>query len=148
MSRRRSHTEDEAFELPLIPMIDCMLVIIIYFLVSTTMKHTEPELPIDLPPSGASVEAPVEEDLLVIGVDAQGQRYLNGEVVTTALLHETLKARAQATPGEKKVRIDADQSLPYRDLVEVIELCQFWGFRSIGLHTRDAGKPAKRASIP
>jgi len=143
MRRKKNHHQE--FEIPLIPMIDCMLVIIIYFLVSTTLKKMEPQLPIDLPQSGASVGVPAGEEALVIGVDAQAQRYLNGEPVTTALLHESLKSRATADPTQK-IRIDADQSLPYRDLVEVIELCQFWGFKNIGLHTRDPnpqGKPAK-----
>lgn len=133
---RRKTRQHQDFEIPLIPMIDCMLVIIIYFLVSTTLKKTEPELAIELPQSGASVDAPVDDNEITIGVDADAQLYLDGEAVTTALLHETLKAKAPGG-GTQRIRIDADQSLRYQDLVHVIELCQFWGYKNIGLHTRD-----------
>jgi len=33
------------------------------------------------------------------------------------------------------VRIDADRSAKYEDVIEVIELCQFEGLRNVGLHT-------------
>lgn len=135
---RAKRPEEEAFEIPLIPMIDCMLVIIIFFLVATTLKHTEKELPIELPRADASLDREVTDQLLILGVDRAGQKYLRSRPVSTEALHSELREIARANPAQH-VRIDADRLTTYQDIVEVMELCQFYGLRDIGLHTR--GEP-------
>jgi len=132
---RIKQEEDEAFEIPLIPMIDCMLVIIIYFLVSTTMKKMEKELPIELPPSSASVMKEEEPKLIILGLDKTGNKYFNALPVTTALFHERLAAAAKQSPAPR-VRIDADRDARYEDVIELVALCQFQGLNNVGLHTR------------
>jgi len=127
--------EEESFEIPLIPMIDCMLVIIIYFLVSTTMKKMERELPLQLPSSSASVDKEETPDLLILGLDKAGNKYWAGAPISTEALHERLTEAAKA---EKKprVRLDADAGCVYSNVIELIELCQFHGLSDVGLHTR------------
>jgi biopolymer transport protein ExbD len=137
---RVKKVEEEPFEIPLIPMIDCMLVLIIYFLVSTTMKKMEKELPIQLPHSAASVEVEDTPELVVLGLDKQHNKYLNSKQITTEALHQELEKFGVA---EKKprVRIDADRDTVYSDIVELMEMCQFNGLRDVGLHMRrDDGK--------
>ena len=127
--------QSEEMTVDMAPLIDCVFLLLIFFLVATTLKKTEPELPIDLPQSGASLTVPVSDDLLTIGIDAEGTLYLQGEPVTTALLIDEIQSRAAQDP-EQKVRIDADRTTSYEMLIEVIELCQFEGLTRIGLHTR------------
>ena len=43
---RTKKPDEEPFEIMLIPMIDCLLVIIIFFLVATTLKNRAKELPL------------------------------------------------------------------------------------------------------
>lgn len=134
MARRKRH--DDEMELNLIPMIDVMLILLIFFMVATTIKHAEKVLPIELPQSAASTDLSVQEKLMVIGIDATGTKYIDAGKVTTDVLHERIR-EAAATNAEQKIRIDADRKTPYENLVEVIELCQFEGLRNISLHTRD-----------
>src|SRR5438874_537007 len=103
--RSRRRREEEAIEINLIPMIDCMLILLIFFMVATTIKHYEKELPIELPRADAAINKQVEEDLLVLAVDQRGQKYIKGTPVTTELLHDRLKS----TPPTQRVRIDADR---------------------------------------
>ncbi len=131
--------DDEPFEIPLIPMIDCMLVIIIFFLVATTLKHHARELPVELPDSTAAVEAAVPPDVLVIGVDRAGATWL-GEAdrprpVSTEQLHQNLRDAARDNPG-RRIRVDADRAAPFEYVVRVLDLCEFEGLRNVGLHTR------------
>ena len=135
---RAKKPEDEPFEIPLIPMIDCMLVLIIYFLVSTTMKKMEKELPIVLPNSAASVEVEEAPDLIVLGVDKAHNKYLNAKQIGTEALMSEL-AKAAANPKKPRIRIDADRETVYSDIVELMEMCQFNGLRDVGLHTRRSG---------
>ena len=134
MARRRRH--DEEMEINLIPMIDIMLILLIFFMVATTIKHSEKALPIELPQSAASIDMQAQEKLLVLGLDAAGNKYIAAERVTTDSMHQRLR-EAAAVNAAQEVRIDADRQTPYEHLVEVIELCQFEGLRNISLHTRN-----------
>jgi biopolymer transport protein ExbD len=136
--------EEEPFEIMLIPMIDCMLVIIIFFLVATTLKSHERELPVDLPAANAALSIEQQPDIFIIGVDRVGVPYLsNGEFiepVNTEQLHQRVREAAVANPN-RQVRIDADRLTKFEDLIRVIDLCQFEGLKNVGLHTRpEAGR--------
>lgn len=137
MARRKRH--DDEMEINLIPMIDIMLILLIFFMVATTIKSTQKALPIELPQSTASTDLGAPDKLLVIGIDATGTKYLEDAKVTTDVLHERIRAAAAANAAQQ-IRVDADRQTPYENLVEVIELCQFEGLRNISLRTRDAGK--------
>ena len=133
-SRRRS--EDESFEINLVPMIDCMLILLIFFMVATTIKHVERQLPIELPAAAAAVDGAPAGDLLTLAVDRKGQKYLRSEAISTEALHRQLAQIAAANPAQP-VRIDADRATAYEQVVELVELCQFYGLRNVNLHTRD-----------
>lgn len=137
-SRRKQHV-DQDFEIPLIPMIDCLFVLLVFFLVATTLKKTEKELPINLPLSGAALDAEQKEDILVLGVDSSGQKYFGSEPVTTELMHQRLAAAALANPN-RRVRLDADVNTPYVAVVELIELCEFNNLRNVGFRTKNSVK--------
>ena len=131
--------EDEPFEIMLIPMIDCMLVIIIFFLVATTLKNKQKELPLELPDASAALTVVQPPDVFIIGVDKAGKVYLGSdtriEAVDSERLHRELRLVAQASPN-RRVRIDADRNARFEDVVRVVDLCTFEGLRGVSLHTR------------
>jgi biopolymer transport protein ExbD len=131
---------EEHFELPLVPMIDMMLVLLIFFMVATTLKVTQPEIPVELPDSSASLNVKQEPNVLVIGLDRSGLKYLNGVLTTTGQLHVQLK-EAAARDAKQPVRLDIDRGISFEKVIEVIDLCQFEGLKNIGFHTRPPGKP-------
>ena len=131
--------DDEPFEIMLIPMIDCMLVIIIFFLVATTLKNTERELPLELPDSAAAVSVEQTPETVVIGVDREGRNYFGTdarvEAVDRERLHREIRELAQRNPLQR-VRIDSDRDTRFEDFVHLVDLCQFEGLRNVGSHTR------------
>ena len=131
--------EEEPFEIMLIPMIDCMLVIIIFFLVATTLKQMEKELPLDLPVSQAALSIEQPPDLFIIGVDRAGRPYLSSgsviEPVETERLHQRIREVARLNPNQR-VRIDGDRLTPYESIIRIVDLCQFEGLKNVGLHTK------------
>lgn len=138
MRVKNKHAEQD-FEIPLIPMIDCLFVLLVFFLVATTLKKTERELPVELPQSGAAVDVEQKEDVIVVGLDQAGQKFFGSEAVTTEVMHQRLAAAALENPG-RRVRLDADVATPYAAVVEVVEMCQFNNLRNVGFRTRSAGK--------
>jgi len=139
--RIRHRRDEENPEVQMAPLIDCVFLLLIFFLLATTLKKIEKELPLELPHSAAAVDIPEEPDLLIISIDRAGRKYIGAEPMGTRALHAYIKNAARQNPNQR-VRVDGDENVVYRHVIEVIELCQFEGLRNVGLHTRK--DPAKR----
>ncbi|HEX8235912.1 MAG TPA: biopolymer transporter ExbD [Abditibacteriaceae bacterium] len=132
-------------EINIIPLVDITLVLLIIFMATTAFvkdqneqdksEETVPQLPLLLPQASgaAAIDAPASGDLLILGIDKGGQKFIGGAAVSTESLHERVREAALKNP-EGRVRIDADRDTRFQDIVEVIELCQFEGLRNVGLH--------------
>ncbi|MRV71827.1 biopolymer transporter ExbD [Duganella sp. FT92W] len=131
---------EEAPEIGLIALIDCIFFLLMFFMVATSFRQDEApkpekELPVLLPAAQASLEAPGAAAPLVLAIDRQGRVYVDGSRVTVQGLHDVLKREA-ARNAQRPVRIDGDEQTPYQHIVHVLDLCQFEGFTRISLHTR------------
>lgn len=129
-------------EIGFAPLIDCVFLLLIFFLVATSFKTQEEakkniELPVQLPTSAASFDWDAAASApLIIGVDTQGQFYWGNEKISITQLRNKLREAKQTSP-ERRIRIDGDRMTPYQNIVHVLDLCQFEGFTSIGVHTRN-----------
>ena len=132
--------DQESPEIQMAPLIDCVFLLLIFFLVATTLKKLEKELPLELPDSAAAALSRGAEDLLVVGVDEKGRLYLGSERISQALLHEKLRRTAKREP-DRRIRVDVDRRTPFQDVVAVLDLCAFEGLNNVGLHTRSERAP-------
>lgn len=125
------------------PLIDCVFLLLIFFLVSTTMKKPEPEIPIDLPgPALAAVEQPSAQ-VQNLTVDSEGQFYWSGIPVGQQELHTKVREFGETTPNAH-LRIKIDRNAPSRFLVQVIDLCTYEGLTNFALHTQSGNAPSAR----
>ena len=136
--RSRLGDEDELV-VDMAPLIDCVFLLLIFFLVATTLKKLDRELQVQLPDALKAVDTKLSPDTVVVGLDAEGQLYLRAEPVTIDQFHEKLKSTANTNP-DARVRIDADRNASYDDIIHIIDQCQFWGLNDIGFHLRDSGR--------
>ena len=72
MRRRRSRSGDDGAEVALSPLIDCVFLLLIFFLVTSILKRKEKQIQVDLPDNTASVSAETAEEQIVIGLDRYG----------------------------------------------------------------------------
>lgn len=134
--------EDEAPEIGLIALIDCIFFLLMFFMVATSFKHQdtqkkEKSLPIVLPTSMLSLDqAGAVPERLIIGVGQAGQFYVDGAEISTQRLHERLRKEARANPA-RQIRIDGDRRTAYQHIVHALDLCQLEGLTNIAMHTRD-----------
>lgn len=135
MSMRVKLEDDEGVEVQMAPLIDCMFLLLIFFLVATTLKEVNREVPVELPYADAAVEVTEDPNLLSIGIDLQGGLYVNGTPANRQLVIDHLR---EAHDRGLQVRLDADRSLAYESVLEIIELCHIQGIPNVGLHTRDS----------
>lgn len=128
--------DDDAMEVQMAPLIDCVFLLLIFFLVATTLKKIDRELPLELPESAAAVAAPRDEQMLVISLDGEGALFLDGSPASTGMLHERLREIAAADP-DRKIRIEGDRAAPFEALVEVLDLCNFEGLSHVRIRAQD-----------
>jgi biopolymer transport protein ExbD len=133
---RIQEEEEDNLDIPLASLMDAMFILIIFFVVTTTMKKVHRELPLELPPSAVAVSRVSSTEVLVLSVDAEGNKYVNSEPVTTTGLLDSLREAALADPN-RRVRIDADRDTRYSAIVEVIEAAHFQGLYNVGFRTRN-----------
>jgi len=122
--------EEEHIEVQMAPLIDCVFLLLIFFLVATTLKKIDKELPLDLPFSQTAVENPTTDDTLVVSIDREGNLYLGSEPVGQGELQRKLRETAQKNPAHH-VRIDGDKMTPLQSAVHVMDLCKFEGLTNV-----------------
>jgi biopolymer transport protein ExbD len=128
--------EKEPLEINLVPMIDVMLVILIFLMITTTYsKYTE--LQINLPTANAEKQMERSNEVSVL-VNAQGQYVINRAPVTYRSidqLAEELK-RASSTMKEPVVVISADATATHQAVVRVMEASRLAGLSQITFTTQ------------
>ena len=121
---------DNKPELNLIPMIDVLIVLLI-FLVLTTTFNREAALKIRLPEASATAQP--EEKGLEIVIGAEGNYVVNQhQVINTEV--ETLKNALLEAAGENKsplLVISADQKTPHQAVIRVLDAASQLGFVNI-----------------
>src|SRR5687768_7556855 len=110
--RFRPRAFREEPEINFIPLIDVLLVILIFLMVTTTYSRFS-ELQINLPTAEAS-KPPERPDQIDVGVDAKGNYSVNKSVVTAptrdALAQELRRAAASMKDPVVVINADADAS--------------------------------------
>ena len=119
----------------LIPMIDVVFQLVVFFMVSTTFIIT-PGISLVLPDS--STAEPVLMSRLVVTVISRDEVYLNKERYTLGGLDESLGALSEQEREEiKTVVLEGDRSVSYSLMVEVLDTLRRNGFKGINLRTRE-----------
>ena len=126
-------------EINFIPLIDVLLVILIFLMVTTTYQRFA-ELQITLPEADAnpSKERPREVN---VGIDAQG-RYVIDKTVFAWTNAAALAQELRRSAGDAKdpvIIISADASATHQSVVNVMEAARMAGLVHITFATQSAG---------
>ncbi len=114
--------EIEEPTLNLTPMIDIVLLLVIFFMVGTQFTEDENEFEIRLPSVSEAQPLTALPDELVVNVSADGSISLAGKVKTYAELEADLRA-AQQRYAEQAVVIRGDGEGPLQHAVTILEIC-------------------------
>ncbi|HYN54605.1 MAG TPA: biopolymer transporter ExbD [Methylotenera sp.] len=126
----------EDLEMNLVPLIDVLLVIIIFLVVSATFSRTS-ELQINLPTAEAN--ATQDKPLTIeVGVDANGQYVVNGKGLADKSVEAISAALQAAANGGKEptVVINADAESTHQSVVNVMEASRLAGYTHITFATQ------------
>ncbi len=130
---------NEELEINFIPLIDVLLVIIIFLMVSATFSRTS-ELQINLPTADAN--APQEKPLTItVDVDASGRYLVNGKEANGAVVADLsaalTQAGAQGPAGkEPTIIINADGKATHQSVVNIMEASRMANYTHITFATQ------------
>ncbi|MCK5006054.1 MAG: biopolymer transporter ExbD [Spirochaetales bacterium] len=134
--RLKRRLEDDG-GLVLTPLIDMVFLVVIFFMLNTTLS-INPAITVELPEAYTS-QAVLQEEI-VVTLTESAEIYIGKQTVLRDRFAAELKkemVRLQRTD----VILQADALLPYRDVIEIIDLARLTGVETISLVTAQKSLP-------
>jgi biopolymer transport protein ExbD len=140
MNFRRSRNRRDNMEINVTSMIDVLLILLIFFILTTTFSH-QSNLKITLPQAHGEGETPPKA--LEVAIDAVGSYFVNGKAVVNTRL-DTLRKAIEAEAGgnrEQPVVISADRQTPHQAVIRALDAASQLGLTHITFAAENPEEP-------
>ncbi len=125
--------ETRKARIEIIPMIDIMFFLLVFFIMFTL--HMIPSRGLSSALATSSTAQNLPHPTLVIAVDGHGQMFVDDQPVSAAALTERLRHSGHA--AETVVTIAAEHDLALQSLMRVMDACRLAGVTQIGIASRE-----------
>lgn len=129
-SNQRKSKKGIHFEI--IPMIDVMMILVLFLAVMAFLPQVQNAIQTDLPPSSSQDQVTVD-DIMV--TRARDGLYVQGNAVNNEADFVNQVRAAQQGQSNRRVVIAAEASLPYEEVVQLLTTLQKAGIRNVALAT-------------
>ncbi|WP_407570537.1 ExbD/TolR family protein [Deinococcus altitudinis] len=129
---RRRFREETPITFDFAPMVDVVLLLLIFFLLTSNLAARQNALPLDLPRASTTVQE--TPNLPLVSVTTAGKIYLNGKETTLTRLGGLLKPLIATSGG--LVGLRADERGTYGAVVQVMDIIKKSGGERLALGTR------------
>jgi biopolymer transport protein ExbD len=136
--------DDEITGINVTPLVDIVLVLLIIFMVTANFI-TRSTVEVDLPKAANGGDT--VQGLVNVVLDRQGKLYFDGDAVTEPELATRVKA-ALAKNADTRAIISADQSLPYGQVMHLIDVVKGEGIAKFALNIEKNAAPAAAPATP
>ena len=133
----RRHAEPRVLGFLIAPMVDILMVLLVFFIVTWNFALSENELDVRVPSAAKANEPQPYVGQVVINVKANGTVVVNRQQKTVAELLDQLKKLAQLYP-DQAVIVRGDEAVDYKHIVEVLDICRQADIWNVAFAT---GKP-------
>ena len=113
----------------IIPMIDVMLFLLVFFIMATMHMITDAGLKLNLPVSSQTKELPHPH--YVLNIQSDGTIKVKDKVLTVPQVTQMLEA--DGDPSKTDVTIASDKKVEFQHFVDVMGACQKAGVSNIGI---------------
>lgn len=118
----------------LAPLVDVLLLLLIFFLLTWNAARNENELDVKVPKASAAKESSMPLGPVVVNVKSDGSLVINRRTMTSPELSELLKGMVQLN-AEQSVVIRGDEAGAYKNIVDVLNICTQVGITNIAFAT-------------
>jgi biopolymer transport protein ExbD len=129
--------QPESLEINLTPLIDCLLFLIIFLMISTTFNKAS-KLQIVLPEAKGDAAKPSKSKSIEIGVSAGGIYTINGLELAAKDAKQLQSAIEKASDGKRDMPfiIAADGKATHQSVITVMDVAGQMGFVNLSISTR------------
>ena len=118
----------------LAPLVDVLLLLLIFFLMTWNAARNENELDVKVPKASAAKERPAPIGDVVVNVKTDGNVIVNRRTLSAAELGELLKSLVQLN-SEQAVVIRGDEAGAYKNIINVLNICTDAGITNVAFAT-------------
>jgi len=136
--RQHDSGDEEIVAINVIPLVDIVLVLLIIFMVTASFIVKE-TVEVDLPKAAHGGET--VQGLLSIALDKEGRLFFDGVEVSEASLKQHVRA-SLLKDKESRAIISADQSLPYGQVMRLIDFIKGEGIAKFALNIQKEASAA------
>jgi biopolymer transport protein ExbD len=129
-------------QLPVVPLVDTVLNLLIFFLVATRFAQAERELDVKLPDASEARPLTAKPQQMAVNIDAEGHYLVAGRMINSAELYPVLNRAWVNNPGRVSVVIRADRLCRWQSVVAAMNACHKAKIRDYRVTTSDAPQPA------
>jgi len=144
MRLRRPHDE-QGEEVPITPLIDCVFLLIIFFLVTSMFKRFEMLIPIEMPDPTSALARQANDSAVRLAIDEGGNVFTTTTTTQKEdiqLLYTSVPDFAvylkslQASQGrEAPLQFAVDPETPAQKVIDVLDIAQLQGFTNVSVRT-------------
>ena len=118
----------------LAPLVDVLLLLLIFFLMTWNAARNENELDVKVPKASAAKEKSAPIGDVVVNVKSDGNVVVNRRTLSSVELTDLLKGLVQLN-SEQAVVIRGDEAGAYKNVVEVLNVCSQAGISNVAFAT-------------
>jgi biopolymer transport protein ExbD len=118
----------------LAPLVDVLMLLLIFFLLTWNAARNENELDVKVPKASAAKEKSAPIGDIIVNVKADGNVVVNRRTLSEAELSELLKGLIQLN-SEQAVVIRGDEAGAYKNIISVLNICSSAGVTNVAFAT-------------
>jgi biopolymer transport protein ExbD len=131
---RLKRQPEQKARIELIPMIDTMAFLLVFFMIASLAMTQQLGLTVNLPRATTSTQQPASDQQLVVTIDEKGHYFLNKKPVAWSKLEGEVRARVAARPGLVVV-VNADERLRHGLVVHTMDAIRRAGASQMAIST-------------
>jgi len=122
----------------IIPMIDTMFFLLVFFMIATLSMTLQRGMPVNLPEAESSTDKVQEE--VSLSVTKEGMLFFNKELIALDDLERRLADTRQRDP-DPSVIINADESVQHGLVIQVMDKVRISGISNMAIATKPSPQP-------
>jgi len=143
--RARRHEKSTPVEVMLSPLIDCVFLLLVFFLVTSMFKRFERQIPVRLTDATTAIAPERIDTTIHLGVDEQGGLYQpdgtshHGAMAFAAVPDADAffnRLANQSTP-DRPVELVVVRETPFQEVIRVLDRLELLGFEKVSSRIRD-----------
>jgi biopolymer transport protein ExbD len=119
----RAHVYPERIVFQIAPMVDILLFLLVFFMLTWNFSRNEAELDVKVPAAQEGKEARRPAGEVILNVKKDGGIVMNRRPMSSEELLDTLSRIAKLYP-DQAVILRGDENVNYRYVVDVLDICR------------------------